>query len=218
MTEIRIHGYARISTKEQNERRQITALMEQGISERDIYIDKASGKSFERTKYKLLLNALRKNDLVVITSIDRLGRNYDEVQEQWRHITQDIGADIKVLDMPLLDTSTDLGKVNKLDNKFIANLVLQILSYVAQKERENIRARQRQGIDSMPIINGKRVSVKTGVAVGRPKAVKPNNWNEVYTDWKDEKITAVKAMQILGLKPNTFYNFVQEEKKLEKEQ
>lgn len=112
--------------------------------------------------------------------------------------------------MPLLDTSTSK---NDIDSRFISDLVLQILSYVAEKERKSIRQRQRQGIDSMPIVDGKRVSGKTGVPMGRPRAVKPDNWNEVYSDWKAKKITAVKAMQILGLKPNTFYKFAQEEEK-----
>lgn len=208
MSDIRVHGYARVSTKEQNETRQIKALKEQGIAERDIYVDKVSGKSFERPEYKRLLNVVRKGDLIVVLSLDRLGRNYTEVQEQWRYITRELGANIKVIDMPLLDTTTDQ---NNLDSRFIADLVLQILSYVAQKERESIRQRQRQGIDGMPIVNGKRVSVKTGVAVGRPKAERPENWNEVYDEWKNKKITAVKAMETLNLKPNTFYKFVGEE-------
>lgn len=208
MIDIRVHGYARVSTKEQNEARQIKALKEQGIADRDIYIDKVSGKSFERPEYKRLLNVVRKGDLIVVLSIDRLGRNYTEVQEQWRYITHELGANIKVIDMPLLDTTTAL---NNLDSRFIADLVLQILSYVAQKERESIRQRQRQGIDGMPIIDGKRVSVKTGIAMGRPRAKHPDNWDEVYAEWKEKKITAVKAMGILRLKPNTFYKFVGEE-------
>ena len=208
MTDIRIHGYVRVSSKEQNEARQVNALKEYGIAERDIYIDKVSGKSFEREEYERLLNVVRKGDLIVILSIDRLGRNYSEVQEQWRYITQEIGAHIKVLDMPLLDTSTN---PQNLDNRFIADLVLQIISYVAEKERENIRQRQRQGIDSMLLVDGKRVSSKTGRPVGKPRAIKPDNWEEVYADWKAKKITAVKAMQILELKPNTFYKFAKEE-------
>jgi DNA invertase Pin-like site-specific DNA recombinase len=209
MAESRTHGYVRVSSKEQNEARQLKALREQGIADRDIYIDRISGKSFDRPDYQRLLNVVRKGDLVIILSLDRLGRNYSEVQEQWILITKEIGANIKVLDMPLLDTSTD---PNNLDSTFITDLVLQILSYVAEKERQNIRQRQRQGIDSMPFVDGKRVSTKTGLPVGRPRAEKPDNWNEVYTDWKDKKITAVYAMQILALKPNTFYKFIQEER------
>lgn len=208
MTDIRIHGYARVSSKEQNEARQINALREFGVAERDIYIDKVSGRNFERDEYKRLLNVLRRGDLVVILSIDRLGRNYSEVQEQWKYITQEIGADIKVLDMPLLDTRTNAAS---LDSRFIADLVLQILAYVAQKERESIRQRQKQGIASMPTVDGRKVSAKTGRPIGKPRAVKPDNWDEVYTEWQSKKITAVKAMQMLGLKPNTFYKFAKEQ-------
>jgi Site-specific recombinases, DNA invertase Pin homologs len=193
-TDIRVHGYARISTKEQNEERQIKALKEFGISDRDIYVDKVSGKSFDRPEYKRLLNAIRKNDLVVILSIDRLGRNYIEIQEQWRHITTELEADIKIIDMPLLDTRIE---ENTIDNRFVSDLVLKILSYVAEKERENIRARQAQGI-----ANAKA----KGKILGRPKATYPENWKEIYTLWHDKKeITAKEAMARLGLKRNTFY-------------
>ena len=198
MADTRIHGYARVSSKEQNEARQINALKELGISDRDIYLDKVSGKSFDRPAYNRLLNSVREGDLVVVLSIDRLGRNYTEVQEQWKHITSELGANIKVIDMPLLDTSVNEKDI---DSRFISDLVLQILSYVAQKERENIKARQAQGIANAKA-NGQRL--------GRPKAQRPDNWDEVYSDWKAKKITAVKAMQILGLKTNTFYKFVQE--------
>lgn len=200
MTETRTHGYARVSTKEQNEARQINALKEFGISDRDIYVDKISGKSFDRPEYNRLINAIREGDLVVVLSLDRLGRNYTEVQEQWRYITNELKADIKVLDMPLLDTRTNKDTI---DSRFIADLVLQILSYVAAKERENIKARQAQGI-----ANAKAA----GKHLGRPRAVKPDNWNEIYSLWIDKKITARSAMKELGLKPNTFYKFVKEEK------
>lgn len=198
--ETRIHGYARVSTKEQNEARQINALKEFGISERDIYIDKISGKSFDRPEYQRLLNVIRKGDLVVVSSLDRLGRNYTEVQEQWRYITNELGADLKVLDMPLLDTTVNKDTI---DSRFISDLVLQILSYVAAKERENIKARQAQGI-----ANAKA----QGKVLGRPRAEKPEQWDEIYTQWKNKQITAVAAMTVLGLKPNTFYKFVNEEK------
>lgn len=200
MSEIRIHGYARVSTKEQNEERQINSLKNAGVLDRDIYIDKISGKNFERPEYKRLLNAIRKGDLVILPSIDRLGRNYTEVQEQWRYITRELGADIEVLDMPLLDTRNNK---NTVDSRFVADLVLQILSYVAQKERENIRARQAQGI-----ANAKA----KGIAIGRPKVQKPERWNEVYSRWINREITAVSAMKTLGLKTNTFYKFANQEK------
>ena len=156
-----------------------------------------------------MVSRLREGDLVIILSLDRLGRNYTEIQKEWQYITQEIKADIKILDMPLLDTSTS---TDNLDRRFIADLVLQILSYTAEKERENIRKRQREGIALMKEVDGQKISLRTGRPTGRPRAVKPDNWNEVYTRWVNKEITAVKAMEILGLKPNTFYKFVNEEK------
>ena len=204
-----VFGYVRVSSTDQNEERQLEDLRNAGVDERNIYIDKKSGKNFQRENYTSMLERLRAGDLVVISSLDRLGRNYAEIQEQWSYITQTIKADIKILDMPLLDTST---ATENLDRRFIADLVLQILCYTAEKERENIRKRQRQGIDVMPIVDGKRVSPKTGRPTGRPSAVKPYNWNEIYAKWVKKEITAVKAMKLLNLKPNTFYKFVASEK------
>jgi len=203
----KIFGYARVSRKEQNLAKQIKELTGYVTEpDRDIYTDKASGKDFDRTGYETLIKTqLREGDLLIICSIDRLGRNYTEIMEQWKHITQTIGADIRVLDMPLLDTSKD---TDTLDNKFVADLVLQILSYVSQKERENINDRIRKGIDAMPEVDGKKVSAKTQKPMGRPKAEYPENWDEVYGQWKNGEITAVKAMSILGLKRGTFYNLV----------
>lgn len=181
--------------------------------DRFIFCDKESGESFNRKEYNSLVGTanvaprLKEGDLLVVISLDRLGRNYIEIRKQWEYITQTLKADIKVLDMPLLDTSTATAS---LDMRFIADLVLQLLSYMAEKERENIKKRQRQGIDVMPIVDGKRVSAKTGRPIGKARAVKPDNWNEVYPEWKAKNITAVKAMQILGLKPNTFYKFAKE--------
>ncbi len=205
-----VFGYARVSSSDQNEMRQIEELKSCGIDERNIYIDKISGKNFERDSYKVLINRIREGDLIVITSLDRLGRNYVEIQKEWHYITQIACADIKILDMPLLDTSISS---QNLDRRFIADLVLQILCYTAQKERENIRKRQRQGIDVMPVVDGKKVSLRTGRPTGRPKAIKPDNWESVYKMWQKRDITAVKAMDILGLKANTFYKFVSEENK-----
>ena len=202
----RTYGYARVSTRDQNEARQIDAFLEAGISKRDIYIDKASGKNFERENYLLLRDRiLREGDLLVILSIDRLGRNYTDILEEWRYITQTIKADIRVLDMPLLDTRS--SDQNKLDNRFVADLVLQILSYVAEKERENIKKRQEQGI---------AIAKAKGKHLGRPKATYPDNFEEVYDIWKSGEITARKAMEQLGLKPTTFYKLVKnfEAKKL----
>jgi len=203
-----VFGYARISSQDQNEGRQIEQLKAEGISVSNIIIDKQSGKNFDRTGYQYLIkNRLSDGDVLVITSIDRLGRNYQEIMEQWKHITQDLKADIKVLDMPLLDT-TKSGE--SLDSRFVADLVLQILSYVANKERDNTRSRQRQGIDIMPIINGKRISTKTGRPIGRPTTEYPPQWDSVYAEWKKGQITAKMAMSSLQLKPNTFYKLTKQ--------
>ena len=196
------YGYARVSSKEQNLARQIKELRAAGIEERNILTDKQSGKDFNRKSYNLLVGTdstaplLRQGDLLTVYSIDRLGRNYNEIMKQWQYITQEIKADIRVLDMPLLDTRSN---GNSLDSRFVADLVLQILSYVAEKERENIKARQAQGI---------AVAREQGKHLGRPRATFPDNWNEVYPQWKNKKITAVEAMERMSLKGNTFYNLV----------
>lgn len=192
-------GYARVSSKDQNEARQLLAFKEFGIDDRDIYIDKKSGKDFEREQYQLLKNILREGDLLVIHSIDRLGRNYEMIVNEWKDITKNIKADIVVLDMPLLDT-----RQNKdLLGTFINDLILGLLSYVAQTEREKIKTRQREGID-IALKNG----TKTGKPFGRPKIEKPDNFNVIVNEWKNKKITAREAMNLLNLKPNTFYNMV----------
>lgn len=206
-----IYGYARVSTQEQNLDRQISALLAYGIPSKYIFADKASGKDFCRKSYNALVGTetsvplLRRGNLLVVYSIDRLGRNYEEIRNQWQHITNDLGADIKVLDMPLLDTRSTDG--NDLDKRFVADLVLQILSYVADKERINNLTRQRQGIDVMPVDpqTGKRISRKTGRPTGRPSAQYPDNWAEVYTRWQHGDLTAVAAMRQLGLSRSTFY-------------
>ena len=196
------YGYARVSSKEQNLARQIKELRAAGIEESNILTDKQSGKDFNRKSYNLLVGTdstaplLRQGDLLTVYSIDRLGRNYNEIMKQWQYITQEIKADIRVLDMPLLDTRIN---GNSLDSRFVADLVLQILSYVAEKERENIKARQAQGI---------AVAREQGKHLGRPRATFPDNWNEVYPQWKNKKITAVEAMERMSLKRNTFYNLV----------
>ena len=198
--ENRTFGYCRISDSSQNELRQLIALKEFGISERDIYIDKQSGKDFDRKQYQIMLNNIREGDLVVFLSLDRMGRNYTEIQEQWRYITRELKADIKILDMDLLDTRGNCD--NSLDRRFICDLVLQILSYVAEKERLNIRARQAQGI----------VAAKANdVKFGRPKIEKPDNWNEVIWQWQCKEITAKKAMELLGMKKSTFYALLKTE-------
>ncbi|MCL1867173.1 MAG: recombinase family protein [Oscillospiraceae bacterium] len=193
MTDKRIHGYARVSTDWQITDRQVNALLEYGINKRDIYEDRISGNRKDRPQLDKLLNNIRKGDLVVITSIDRLGRNYTIVQDIWKQITIELEADIKVLDMQLLDTTQS---TQTLDSRFIADLTLQILSYVAEKERDSIKARQAQGIET---------AKKRGQVLGRPKATYPINWHEIHKKWKEGKITATAAMQELGLKRNTFY-------------
>ena len=206
-----IYGYGRVSTKEQNLARQLEQLKEFGIPYRNIKCDKVSGKSFNRREYNALVGTeetaplLRNGDLLVIVSLDRLGRNYTEIKEQWNYIINEIGADIVVLDMPLLDTRQS---DDNLDKKFIADLVLQILSYVAQKELENTRRRQKQGMDVMPVINGKKTSLKTGRPTGRPNTEFPEDWKECYDKWRLGEMTAIKCMEILNLKRSTFYKMV----------
>ena len=197
-----VYGYARVSSKEQNLARQIEALLEAGVTERNILTDKQSGKDFNRPSYNSLIGTptttplLREKDLLIVYSIDRLGRNYTEIQNQWKYITKELKADIKVLDMPLLDTTTNK---DNLDNTFVADLVLQILSYVAEKERKNIKTRQAQGI---------AVAKEKGKHLGRPKAEYPSEWQQYYIRWKNNEITATQCMKDLSLTRNTFYNLV----------
>lgn len=188
-------GYGRVSSKDQNEARQLKAFKDFGIDDRDIYVDKKSGKDFDREQYKLLKNILREDDLLVIQSIDRLGRNYEMIVNEWKDITKNIKADIVVLDMSLLDTR----QKKDLLETFINDLILDLLSYVAQIEREKIKTRQRQGID---------IALSNGVKFGRPKINRPDNYDEVIELWKNKKITAREAMKRLNLKPNTFYNMI----------
>lgn len=196
-------GYARVSSKDQNEIRQILAFKELGIDERDIYIDKKSGKDFEREQYQTLKNILREGDLLVIHSIDRLGRNYEQIVEEWKDITKNIKADILVLDMKeLLDTR----KEKDLLGTFINDLILGLLSYVAQTEREKINSRQREGIDAY-----KRTGItKTGRPYGRPKVELSTEFVDIVKMWKRNEITARKAMEKLEMKPNSFYKYVKE--------
>lgn len=193
----KIFGYARVSNKEQNEERQLEAFKDFNIDERDIYIDKQSGKDFNREQYNILKNALRENDLLVIKSIDRLGRNYNMIIDEWKDITKNIKADIVVIDMPLLDTRNN----KDLLGNFISDLVLQILSYVAEQERIFIKQRQKEGI-----ANAKN----NGIKFGRPKIEKPNNFDEIVSKWKRKEIKSKEAIEILNIKPNVFYNFLKE--------
>lgn len=190
-----IFGYARVSTKEQNEARQMIAMKNFGVNERKIYMDKLSGKDFNRPEYRKLLKRLKKDDTLVIMSIDRLGRNYHEILEQWRIITKDKEAAIVVLDMPLLDTR----KGRDLTGTLIADIVLQLLSYVAETEREFIRKRQAEGIAA---------AKARGVQFGAKPKKKPENYEEVCTLWKNGDISAREAGRRLGVVHKTFLNWV----------
>ena len=192
-----VYGYARVSSMEQYEDRQLIALENIGVVKRNIFVDKQSGKDFERGQYKRLLKKLKPGDLIYILSIDRLGRNYIEIQEQWRVLTKEKGVDIGVIDMPILDTRQ--GK--DLLGTFIADLVLQILSFVAQTERENIRSRQAQGIAA---------AKKRGVRFGRPKKELPANFNSVAKKWRRKELSCRQAAKECGMAVTTFLNRVRE--------
>jgi DNA invertase Pin-like site-specific DNA recombinase len=190
-------GYVRVSSKDQNEGRQIASMKEQGIVERDIFIDKQSGKDFHREKYQALKQCLREGDILYIHSLDRFGRNKDEIINEWQDITKNMKADIIVLDMPLLDTT----KYKDSMGSFISDLVLQILSWMAQEERERIRKRQREGID---------VALKKGVQFGRPTAEPTDEFYKAYRRWKAGEIIATAAIDEAGMKRTTFYKLVKE--------
>lgn len=193
----RTYGYIRVSDADQNEARQLKAMQDVGVDDRFVLIDKQSGKDFNRPQYQILKNALREGDLLIIKSIDRLGRNYKEIMKEWQTITQDIKADIKVLDMALLDTTLH----KDLLGTFISDLILQVLAYVAQQERDNIKQRQSEGI---------AIAKAQGKHLGRPKADFPKDFEVIYKEWKDGKITAKKAMIMLDLKTTTFYKLVKQ--------
>ena len=186
-----IYGYIRVSTREQNEDRQMIAMRELKIPERNLYMDKQSGKDFDRPQYQKMVRKLKKDDLLYIKSIDRLGRNYDEILEQWRILTKERGVDIVVLDMPLLDTRR--GK--DLMGTFLSDIVLQVLSFVAENERTNIRQRQAEGIAA---------AKARGVRFGRPPLPLPENFHSVYQKWRAGKITGTAAAQECGMPMSTF--------------
>ena len=186
-----IYGYVRVSTRDQNEDRQLVALSELQVPKKNIFIDKQSGKDFERPRYKKLLRKMKKGDLLYIKSIDRLGRNYNEIQEQWRILTKDKGVDIVVLDMPLLDTRR--GK--DLMGTFLSDIVLQVLSFVAENERINIRQRQAEGIAA---------AKAKGVRFGRVPKPLPENFHAVYQRWKHGEITGTAAAKECGMPLSTF--------------
>ena len=184
-------GYVRVSTKEQNEARQITVMEKLSIPKRNVYVDKSSGKDFDRPQYKKMLRRMKKDDVLYVKSIDRLGRNYGEILEQWRILTREKGVDIVVLDMPLLDTRR--GK--DLMGTFLSDIVLQILSFVAENERANIRQRQAEGIAA---------AKARGVRFGRPAKPLPENYRTVYRQWKAGEISGVAAARKCGMPLSSF--------------
>ena len=186
-----VYGYVRVSTRDQNEDRQLIAMEGLAIPEKNIYIDKQSGKDFERLQYKKLVRRLKKDDLLYIKSIDRLGRNYEEIQNQWRILTKEKGVDIVVLDMPLLDTRR--GK--DLVGTFLSDIVLQVLSFVAENERSNIRQRQAEGIAA---------AKAKGIRFGRPPRPLPENFHDVYQRWRAGRITGIAAAKECGMPLSTF--------------
>lgn len=187
-----IYGYVRVSSIDQNGERQIVALRDANVPEKNIFMDKQSGKDFDRPNYKKLVKKLKAGDLLYILSIDRLGRNYEEIQEQWRVLTKEIRIDICILDMPLLDTRN--GK--DLMGTFIADLVLQILSFVAQSERENIRKRQAEGIAA---------AKAKGVKFGRPEKSVPDDFGKVIKAWEQKKLTLADVLKQCNMSEATFY-------------
>lgn len=187
----RIYGYIRVSSKDQNEDRQLIALSKYKIPQKDLYLDKKSGKDFDRPAYQHMMKRLKPGDLLIVKSIDRLGRNYDEIIKQWRLITKEKGADIKVVDMPLLDTRNG----RDLTGILIADIVLQLLSYVAQTERENIHQRQAEGIAA---------AQQRGVCFGRPQIAKPAFFHDVLTAWMCKKISSRVAAKRLAVSQATF--------------
>ena len=195
------YGYIRVSSADQNEDRQLLAMQELNISPKRIFMDKQSGKDFDRPSYQELIRRLKAGDLLYIKSIDRLGRNYEEIQNQWRILAKEKGVDVAVIDMPLLDT-----RLNKdLMGTFIADLVLQILSFVAQSERETIRKRQAEGIAA---------AKARGVKFGGPRKELPQNFSELVMDWEDKQIRTKEVLKLCGISRSTFYTRLEEHRQL----
>ena len=187
-----VYGYVRVSSVDQNEDRQLIVMSDNNVPKSNVYIDKQSGKDFERPQYKKLVKKLKEGDLLYILSIDRLGRNYEDIQKQWRILTKDIGIDICVIDMPLLDTRN--GK--DLMGTFIADLVLQILSFVAQNERENIKKRQAEGIAA---------AKAKGVKFGRPEIAIPDDFDKLIKRWEKKQISIAELLSLCNMSEATFY-------------
>lgn len=187
------YGYIRVSTKEQNIDRQLNCMYAQGLDNKSIFIDKQSGKNFDRNEYQKLKNMLKSGDLLIIKSIDRLGRNYDMIIDEWRTLVNILNVDIQVLDMPLLDTRAE-GR--NLIGKFISDIVLQILSFVAENERDNIKLRQAEGI---------KIAKEKGKHLGRPRIILPNNFQEIANQYKKKEITLAEALSSLNMNRSSFY-------------
>jgi len=196
---MKIYGYARVSSIDQNEDRQLLSLEENGVNSTNIFVDKVSGKNFKRPKYLRLMGTLKEGDLLYIKSIDRLGRNYEEILEQWRVLTKVKKIDIVVIDMPLLDTR----KYKDLIGTFITDLVLQVLSFVAQSEHESIRSRQAEGIAA---------AQKRGVQFGRPKKPLPSNFLELVMRWERREISVQEVLCLCKMSRSSFYARVKEHK------
>lgn len=190
-----VYGYVRVSTRDQNEERQLIALQKLAVAEKNIFMDKQSGKDFDRPAYKRMVRRMKKDDLLYIKSIDRLGRNYGEILEQWQILTKEKEIDIVVLDMPLLDTRR--GK--DLMGMFLSDIVLQVLSFVAENERSNIRQRQAEGIAA---------AKARGVRFGRPAIPCPDNFDQIHRDWRNKKITLRQAADACEMPVGTFYGKV----------
>lgn len=198
----RKYGYIRVSTREQNIERQMLALLDEEVNRRNIYIDKQSGKDFQRPAYVKMIRRVREGDLIVIKSIDRLGRNYQEIMEQWRVITKEKKADIRILDMPLLDTA----KTKDLLGTFISDIVLQLLSFVAENERDNIRQRQAEGIAA---------AKAKGVQFGRPVIPLPENFPELYREWETSRISLEEFAKRCNMGRSTIYKHIEKYRKLQ---
>jgi len=194
---MKTYAYIRVSSLDQNESRQLKAVQELRIPKRNIYLDKQSGKDFQRENYKKLLRVLKKGDLLYILSIDRLGRNYKEIQNQWRYLTSELEIDICVIDMPLLDTR----RYKDLLGTFIADIVLQILSFVAESERDNIRKRQAQGITA---------AKANGIRFGRPEVKIPANFESLVKRWRNQGISLEQLLKACRISKSTFYRRLRE--------
>lgn len=196
----RVYGYIRVSTREQNIERQMVSLYEAEVDNKNIFIDKQSGKDFQRPAYEKMMRHIREGDLIIIKSIDRLGRNYHDIMEQWRIITKEKKADIRIQDMPLLDTT----KTRDLLGTFISDVVLQLLSFVAENERDNIRQRQAEGIAA---------AKAKGVKFGKPTIPLPDNFSELYQEWQESRITLKEFADICNMGRSTLYKHIGEYRK-----